>query len=93
MPALTDVAAGTGADVQNPAGKEPAGGGAVAAPRSLWGFGHVVWGGRRGDRAGGASVWRETGSQHVAMVRLRVAGGLATAGSAANRQRVSEAGR
>ena len=41
-----DDAAGTGAGVRKPAGKEPAGGGAMAVPRSLWVFGHLVFGGR-----------------------------------------------
>ena len=36
MPALADDATGTWAGVRKPAGKEPAGGGAVAVPRSLW---------------------------------------------------------
>ena len=93
MPAFTDDATGTGAGVRNPAGKEPAGGRAVAAPRSLWVFGHLVWGGRSGDHAGWACVWRTTASQQVAMARFRVAAGGATAASAANRQGVPEAGR
>ena len=38
MPAFTDDATGARAGVRNPAGKEPAGGRAVAAPRSLWGL-------------------------------------------------------
>ena len=45
----------------------------MAVPRSLWVFGHLVCGGRSGDRAGWACVWRATASQQVAMVRLRVA--------------------
>ena len=65
----------------------------MAVPRSLWVIGHLVCGGRNGDGAGWASVWRATASQQVAMVRLRVVAGRATAASAANRQRVSEAGR
>ena len=93
MPALADDATGTGAGVRNPAGKEPAGGGAVAVPRSLWVFGHLVFGGRSGDRAGWACVWRATVWQQLAMVRLRVTAVSATATSAANRQRVSEVGR
>jgi hypothetical protein len=93
MPALTDAATGTGAGVRNPAGKEPAGGRAVAVPRSLWVFGHLVCGGRSGDGGGLACVWRATALQQVAMVRLRVAACGATTGSAANRQWVSEAGR
>ena len=93
MPALTDAATGTGAGVRKPAGKEPAGGRAVAVPRSLWVFGHLVCGGRSGDGGGWACVWRATALQQVAMVRLRVAAGRAPTASAANRQRVSEAGR
>jgi hypothetical protein len=42
MPALADDATGTGAGVRKPAGKEPAGGGAVAVPRLLWVFGHIA---------------------------------------------------
>jgi len=93
MPALTDDATGTGAGVRKPAGKEPAGDRAVAAPRSLWGFGHLVFGGRSCDCAGWACVWRTRASQQVAMVRFGVAAGCATAASGVNRQRVCEAGR
>jgi hypothetical protein len=84
MPALADDAAGTGAGVWKPAGKEPAGGGAMAVPRSLWVFGHLVVGGRSGDRAGWARVWRATVSQQLAMVRLRVTAVRATATLVAN---------
>jgi len=93
MPALADDATGTWAGVRKPAGKEPAGGGAVAVPRSLWVFGRLVFGGRSRDRAGLASVWRATASQQLAMVRFRVTAVSATAASAANRQRVWVAGR
>ena len=93
MPALTNDATGTGAGVRKPARKEPAGGQAVGVPRSLWVFGHMVCGGRSCNGAGWACVWRATASRQVAMVRFRVAAGRATAASAANRQRVSEAGR
>jgi hypothetical protein len=90
---LTNDATGTGAGVRNPAGKEPAGGRARAVPRSLWLFGHLVWGGRSCDRAGLSWIWRATAAQPVAMVRFRMAVGRATAAAAANRQPVCEAGR
>jgi hypothetical protein len=93
MPALADDAAVTGAGVRKPAGKEPAGGGAMAVPRSLWVFGHLICGGRSGDGGGLACVWRATASQQVAMVRLRVPASSAPTASATNRQRVCEAGR
>ena len=93
MPALRGRCDGYGAGVRKPAGKEPAGGGAMAVPRSLWVFGQLVFGGRSGDRAGWACVWRAAVSQQLAMVRLRVTAVRATTTSAANRQRVSEVGR
>jgi hypothetical protein len=57
MPAVADDATGTGAGVRKPAGKEPAGGSAVAVPRSLWVFGRLVFGGRSSDRAVWACIW------------------------------------
>ena len=65
----------------------------MAVRRSLWVFGHLVVGGRSSYRAGWARVWRATVWQQLAMVRWRVTAVSATATSAANRQRVSEAGR
>ena len=56
MPALADDAAVTGAGVRKPAGKEPAGGRAVAVQRSLWVFWHLICGGRGGDGAGWSYV-------------------------------------
>jgi hypothetical protein len=93
MPALTYDATGTGPASGSLQGRNPREVRAVAVPRSLWVFGHLVCGGRSGDGAGWACVWRATALQQVAMVGLRVAAGHAPTASAANRQRVCEAGR
>src|SRR5262249_60745520 len=87
MPAVTEDATGAGAGVRKPAGKEPAGGGVVAALRSLWGFGDLVFGGGRCGCAGWAFVLGNGGLQKVAGVRFGVGGGCAEAGSGGDWER------